>query len=356
MANPFQVAPPNVLQALLMGQQGFDAGRKSMQDAAMSEAGRLYAAGDVKGAQAAASRGGSLQALMGFANLQNNDRDFAFRQSEAARAQENTNKSFGLQERQLNLTAGQQAAQLALQKAQFDYQKSQGSPETVAALERAKLAVQNEFAPKTTNIKTPGGDEFTVEKGPTGYRLPQIQGQPTESGNPFLTGGPMKDDESKSALYANRMINAERVFRDPAVASAALSKTQRAIDKAPIVGTSGRTGLGNYAQSADYQRYDQAKRDFINAVLRRESGAVIAESEFANAERQYFPQPGDSKEVLDQKQANRIEAIKGIGAAGGRGYRPNASFDQKGNIVERGQPSATGAGSVPPPPPGFVVQ
>lgn len=54
------------------------------------------------------------------------------------------------------------------------------SPEGQAAIQRATLGVQNEFAPKTTNIKLPGGDEFTVEKGPQGYRVPQVQGlQPT---------------------------------------------------------------------------------------------------------------------------------------------------------------------------------
>ena len=63
--------------------------------------------------------------------------------------------------------------------------------------------------------------------------------------------------------------------------------------------------LGNYAKSADAQKYDQAKRDFVNAVLRRESGAVISPSEFDNAEKQYFPQPGDDPQTIEQKRLNR---------------------------------------------------
>ncbi|QRI63619.1 hypothetical protein JQ506_22945 [Shinella sp. PSBB067] len=43
----------------------------------------------------------------------------------------------------------------------------------------------------------------------------------------------------------------------------------------------------------------------MNAQLRRESGAVISDEEFDNANKQYFPQPGDTKEVLRQKAANR---------------------------------------------------
>jgi hypothetical protein len=77
------------------------------------------------------------------------------------------------------------------------------------------------------------------------------------------------------------------------------------------------TGLANYAQSPEYQLYDQAKRDFVNALLRRESGAVIAPSEFANAEAQYFPRPGDSPEVIAQKRKNRDNAIAGVTVGAG---------------------------------------
>jgi hypothetical protein len=64
-------------------------------------------------------------------------------------------------------------------------------------------------------------------------------------------------------------------------------------------------GLPNFLKEAQFQQYEQAKRDFINAVLRRESGATITPPEFENAEKQYFPQPGDTAAVITQKQANR---------------------------------------------------
>jgi hypothetical protein len=50
---------------------------------------------------------------------------------------------------------------------------------------------------------------------------------------------------------------------------------------------------------------EQAQRNFGTAVLRRESGAAIAQSEFDNLAKQYFPQVGDSQAILDQKKANR---------------------------------------------------
>lgn len=68
----------------------------------------------------------------------------------------------------------------------------------------------------------------------------------------------------------------------------------------------------------NYRLYDQAKRNFINAVLRRESGAAIAPSEFASANMQYFPEPGDSQPVIDQKRRNREIVIQGMARESGR--------------------------------------
>ena len=77
--------------------------------------------------------------------------------------------------------------------------------------------------------------------------------------------------------------------------------------------------VGNFLRSEDAQKYDQAKRNFINAVLRRESGAVIADEEFANADQQYFPQPGDGPEVIAQKRRNREVTIQGLKVSSGQG-------------------------------------
>lgn len=78
-------------------------------------------------------------------------------------------------------------------------------------------------------------------------------------------------------------------------------------------------GLGNYGLDAKAQQYDQAQRDFINAVLRRESGAVISPEEFDNAKKQYFPQPGDTPEVIAQKRVNRETTIRGLEVSSGQG-------------------------------------
>ena len=63
-----------------------------------------------------------------------------------------------------------------------------------------------------------------------------------------------------------------------------------------------------------------ALRNFINATLRRESGAAIAESEFDSAIKQYFPQLGDDQETQRQRRANRQAVQAGLIAEAGDAF------------------------------------
>jgi hypothetical protein len=88
--------------------------------------------------------------------------------------------------------------------------------------------------------------------------------------------------------------------------------------------------LTNWALPEEALKVEQAQRDFINAVLRQESGASIGSSEFDSAKRQYFPQPGDTPEVIAQKRANRELVIKGFARQAGSGARDIAEIYNAG--------------------------
>jgi hypothetical protein len=75
-----------------------------------------------------------------------------------------------------------------------------------------------------------------------------------------------------------------------------------------------------YLKSATIQQYDQASRNLINAILRKESGAVIAADEFDSARKQYIPLPGDTDEVLKQKMQNVSTTLNGYIKAAGPAY------------------------------------
>ena len=122
----------------------------------------------------------------------------------------------------------------------------------------------------------------------------------------------MSGNQADAALYADRMRASDQIIG--AAGDEATSLTQSALSGIPV--------FGNMLISEQRQLLDQAKRDFINATLRRESGAAIAPSEFESADQQYFPQPGDTAATIAQKAENRKVAIEGISRAAGPLYKP----------------------------------
>ena len=74
--------------------------------------------------------------------------------------------------------------------------------------------------------------------------------------------------------------------------------------------------LPNVLKSGERQKFEQASRAFINAVLRRESGATITDDEFKNKYKELIPAAGDRQAVIDQKISARNAAVSSIRAAG----------------------------------------
>jgi hypothetical protein len=115
---------------------------------------------------------------------------------------------------------------------------------------------------------------------------------------------PLTDSQSKALLFGSRMQESGSV-----IDSLAAQGTMKSVpgSRLPVVG-----GAITAMSGDKNQKLEQAKRDFINATLRRESGAVISPEEFDNGEKQYFPQIGDSPGVIAQKRRNREVATRGI--------------------------------------------
>jgi len=74
---------------------------------------------------------------------------------------------------------------------------------------------------------------------------------------------------------------------------------------------------------------NQAQRAFINAKLRRDSGASISPAEFASESKRFFPQPGDSQAVIEQKAAARAQEIATIKAEAGEAYASTPNIPPK---------------------------
>lgn len=148
-----------------------------------------------------------------------------------------------------------------------------------------------------------GKPTFNAEAG--GFIVPPSQNNP-QGGIIPLQGfqKPLNDVQAKAQLFGTRMQEADKILADLEKGGKSFSTPGA---NTPIIG-----GFINTLNTEQGQMLDQAKRDFTNAVLRRESGAAIAPSEFASADKQYFPQIGDSEKVIAQKARARQIAIQGI--------------------------------------------
>ena len=124
-------------------------------------------------------------------------------------------------------------------------------------------------------------------------------------------------DQSNSATYGKRATEAEQALNDVGTDYSPVAVVAKnAAGRVPLFGAPLEM-VANSKLTPNDQKVDQAQRNFVNAVLRKESGSAIAPSEFENATKQYFPQPGDSKEVLALKAQNRATATAGLKNAAG---------------------------------------
>jgi hypothetical protein len=155
---------------------------------------------------------------------------------------------------------------------------------------------------------------------PTSARPGQPAPMPTATGitpaaPATAKAGQPNEGQANAALYASRMLEADQILNSTDTDPVAVAGLQ-AMQSVPVIGSL-TGGIANAASRPETQMVDQAQRNFINATLRRESGAAISPTEFDNARKQYFPQPGDSAAVIEQKARNRRTAIEGINNAAG---------------------------------------
>jgi hypothetical protein len=228
-----------------------------------------------------------------------------------------------------DITAAKQAAtsagQLNLAQQRFAWEKANPGFELKEAEDGSIVAVN-----KRTLQAVPVTIGGVANTGMPGERAPALEG--TTTGTPLRgKGTAMSESQSNATAYGMRMKEANAILEDLAkkgVLKGAL------IEGVPLVGESlGKvlpSVLGGTSEAQ--QQVNQAKSNFITAVLRKESGAVISDSEFDREDRKYFPQVNDSPAVIKQKENARKLAIKAIEVQAGPGAKS----------IQQLQPSAGG--------------
>jgi hypothetical protein len=154
------------------------------------------------------------------------------------------------------------------------------------------------------------------------------------NGQPIVGGGkPLTEAQGNAVAFGARAIEANRIatdlekqgFRNTGAIRTAIGGVA---GMTPFVGEQLEQGVRSTFNVAPtflggtnehQQQVEQARRNFVSAVLRKESGAAIGVDEYKNEERKYFPQAGDTDKVIEQKQKARELAIKALEAQAGPG-------------------------------------
>jgi hypothetical protein len=172
--------------------------------------------------------------------------------------------------------------------------------------------IVDRFDPETGQPQKMMWDEQVGDFVPFGGTKAPSNGITVGPDGTVQIGGSMKEGEAKANIYASRMEASNELLNRLETEGTDLSN--KLMSGVPV--------LGNYGVTPEYRQFEQAQRDFINAALRQESGAVISPEEFENGKRQYFPQPGDDPETIAQKARNRQTAIRAIRQASGQPSPP----------------------------------
>lgn len=171
-----------------------------------------------------------------------------------------------------------------------------------------------------TNTASPESliSSATARRGQDISAATAIRGQDLTNARALAAEKAPTEFQGKSAAFGLRANEANKTLNDlQGQYSPAAINSKLSVSNTPLIG--GILGAAtNKALSEKDQQAEQAQRDFVNAILRQESGAAIGASEFDNARQQYFPQPGDSAPVIAQKARNRALAVQALQANAGK--------------------------------------
>jgi hypothetical protein len=193
------------------------------------------------------------------------------------------------------------------------------------------------FRKQELEDKAAGKTNMSIRTNPDGT-FEMVQGAGKD-------GLKLTEGQSKDNVFYTRATGALKTFEP--VANAMTSITDSLGGRVPLV--------GNYVKSDEYQQAEQSGREFLAAILRKDTGAAITDGEMSQYGQVYFPAPGDSTQTLAQKSASRqraIDAIKNgmnpdqilklesVGVDTDGNVSPDSTNSVSGNAAEAGQGDA----------------
>lgn len=195
------------------------------------------------------------------------------------------------------------------------------APETQTFYDEQGREYRAQWNPESSSWERVGGSKLpsgmTIRTNPDGtFEL--IQGQ---------AGGNLTEAQSKDAVYSTRARGALTTLDK--FDTALTSLPERAAEYDP-------TGLSRSVQSPEFQQARQSGDEFLQAILRKDTGAAITSDEMASYGRTYLPAPGDGPELLAQKRVARSRALAALES----GMPPQAILNQEKALEKSSKPEA----------------
>jgi hypothetical protein len=366
---------PDFAGAYGAGLQVYQAKQQEQQKNALRQAMQQFGPAAMQGDQNALAELSKYDPQLGMA-LMGDQQQMELRNREDARQQQ----ELGLrsQQAQHGMSIDNERLEMARQQAM---QQAQTHAAQMSAVEREEAAAEVEKFASTAQLAYQQGPEaFTSFMGQFGEQLPEEFRGLTYEDAPYAIGmatglvdgfrpqsnemsGATKSLDERARLgglqpgtpeYQDYMRNGgvERTQQVPTEgerkASGMLGRMEAAETTLQGLAAEGhdRIGLGeriigaipfmpeSAALSPESEMVTQAQRDWVRAKLRLESGAVIGDEEMAEEVRTYFPQTGDSPEVVKQKERSRQQAMEQVRTVGGRATQQTAPTATSGEIPE----------------------
>ena len=183
---------------------------------------------------------------------------------------------------------------------------------------------------KPDNEKPPAAHFYEGAQGPM-WATPPTASNPTGASMPVVgpdgkpmpgkkRDQPLTEAQSRGTLFLGQMREAEKAIEglkfkpETTTAQAQLASALKAKESGTVSGA-----VMNFAAGKEAQQYAQAAEQWSESFLRIKTGAASTRDEVLRNIRTFFPQPGDSPQVIKQKNAARVTATKQMEIIAGHG-------------------------------------
>jgi hypothetical protein len=211
-----------------------------------------------------------------------------------------------------SMTPGEQA-RLGVDLQRVNIEQNRLSLEGMrVGMDRERLAIAKQEAARAGfELKETDAGFQLIPRTPGSAAIPitSATGEPVKG----VSGAKATEGQLNAAGYASRMMEAEKIIGELPAAAQRVGPLTAMAGAIPLVGGVAERSM----MTPQQQQVRQAQEDWVRSKLRKESGAVIGDEEMSREIKTYFPQIGDSPQVIAQKTRARQIAINAMQTSAG---------------------------------------